>query len=94
MTISTQELVKQVAGLDEEEDISQVVAAIKIARNRINAIKRLGFRKGQRVEFDSRRGVLVRGKITKINQKTILVEEPTGVSWRVSPSLLRGEEYK
>jgi len=93
MTISTQELVKQVSSLGEEEDISQVVDAIKIARNRINALKKLRFRKGQRVEFYTRTGCLVKATIIKINQKTILVQDRQGgVSWRVSPSLLRGEE--
>lgn len=43
---------------------------------------------GQRVEFDSRKGMKVTGTIIKVNQKTVSVSTDQG-TWKVSGSLLR-----
>jgi len=45
---------------------------------------------GTKVEFTSRRGFIVKGVITKIMQKNVKVFcQETGVTWSVTPSLLR-----
>ena len=53
--------------------------------------KQLGgkFTVGQMVEFNSKKGVVERGEIEKINSKTISVRTAPLVRWRVAPSLLR-----
>ena len=44
---------------------------------------------GDKVEWDSKTGSTLRGKIQKINRKTIIVKTETGSLWKVSPSMLR-----
>jgi len=46
------------------------------------------FRVGQRVQFTSRQGRVVKGVLTKYNRKSVTVASDTGESWTVAPSLL------
>jgi len=47
------------------------------------------FTVGQIVEFNTKKGVPVRGEIEKINRKSISVRTAPLERWRVAPSLLR-----
>ena len=91
--MNIQNLIEVVSSLNTMEETNQVIQAVKIARNRINGLKRVQFRVGQRVQFDEKNGDIIRGVITKINRKTIIVQEDgiglkLGSQWRCSPSLL------
>ena len=44
---------------------------------------------GQPVWFDAKTRGIIRGKVVKINAKTIRVLSSTGVKWKCSPSLVR-----
>lgn len=44
---------------------------------------------GDPVEFDSKRGMTVQGKITKLNGKSVKLQSTDYVTWTVAPSLLR-----
>mgnify|MGYP000249062928 CR=1 FL=1 len=45
------------------------------------------FYKGQNVQFDAKTRGIIKGIITKVNQKTIVVKSGN-CNWKVSPSLL------
>jgi hypothetical protein len=46
------------------------------------------FRVGQRVQFTSRQGRVVKGILTKYNRKSVTVITDSGESWTVAPSFL------
>lgn len=48
------------------------------------------FEPGDEVQFSSKTGATITGKILKLNRQTVVVRDvTTGVEWRVSGSLLR-----
>jgi len=70
---------------DELRSISQ---ATKAAYTMLQSREKFSFYVGQSVGFTAK-GELVKGKVTKINQKTINVRADNGREWKVSPSLLK-----
>jgi hypothetical protein len=51
----------------------------------------VNFRIGQRVQFTTPQGQLVRGTLTRHNQKSVTVVTADGHAWRVAPSFLEAE---
>lgn len=43
---------------------------------------------GDKVQFTGRNGVMLRGTVTKTNQKTVSVRTDAGNEWRVAPAIL------
>lgn len=73
-------------------EMSAVYTLLKDRHNRIQHESAMSFEIDQLVEFDSKHGGVIRGRIDKINRKTIGVSPEAGKSglgWRVSPSMLR-----
>jgi len=73
----------------DNDTLNAMVKEINARRSVVQ--KQLGskFTVGQMVEFNSKKGVVERGEIEKINRKTISVRTAPLVRWRVAPSLLR-----
>ena len=85
------ELINDVIAELSVNEMNAVYSLLKARHSRIQSDSANAFRVGQLVEFDSKTGVVIRGRIDKINRKTIGVTpdgRPFG-GWRVSPSLLR-----
>ena len=51
----------------------------------------MNFRIGQRVRFTASSGQLVRGILSRLNQKSVTVVTDDGHQWRVSPAFLESE---
>lgn len=69
-------------------ELNQVVSAIKLRRNYLTRQKAVTFMVGDRVSFAAR-GMQVLGTVTKVNPKTILVKQDnTFTTWKVHASLL------
>jgi len=73
----------------DNDTLNAMVKEINARRSVVQ--KQLGskFTVGQMVEFNTKKGVVERGEIEKINSKTISVRTAPLVRWRVAPSLLR-----
>jgi len=73
----------------DNDTLNAMIKEINARRSVVQ--KQLGgkFTVGQMVEFNSKKGVVERGEIEKINSKTISVRTAPLVRWRVAPSLLR-----
>ena len=71
------------------EDLKSISQATKAAYTMLQSRAKFAFYIGESVNFANRSGQLITGKVTKINQKTIIVRTNTGMEWKVSPSLLR-----
>lgn len=83
-----------------KEQITEAWDALKIRHKNLQAVAATQFRKGDKVEFDDKRGRPLQGVVTKVNQKTVSVEVVQKalvaggfvnrpVHWRVAASLLR-----
>ena len=79
---------KKISLLNNDE-INSVINMIKNRRTELSIQAGYQMSVGQSVEF-SGRGILVKGKITKINQKTAIVSENNSPKqWKVSLNLLK-----
>lgn len=67
----------------------RIVARLQLLRQVRAHADMLEFRIGQRVEFDSGKGDLKLGVLTKYNRKTVTVITDTGEHWNVAPCFLR-----
>ncbi len=59
--------------LDSNYEVTQIIDAIKLKQNYLQADARRQFVAGDRVQFTSRNGQLYKGTIDRIKQKYILV---------------------
>jgi len=78
---------KQISLLNNNE-INSVIQMIKNRRTELSMVAGSKLSVGQKVQF-SGRGNTVRGRLTKINQKTAIVSESNSPKqWKVSISML------
>ena len=79
---------KQISLLNNSE-INSVIQMIKNRRTELSMVAGSKLSVGQKVEF-SGRGMIVKGRLTKINQKTAIVSESNSPKqWKVSISMLK-----
>ena len=79
-------VVDQIGRMNAEE-LNRAVDAIKLRRTYLARQAANEMVKGDMVQFRKRDGQTVRGRITKVNQKTVVVDTGT-VTWKVTASML------
>lgn len=73
----------------DSNQLNQVVEAIKLKRTHLAKQTARSILVGDIVSFQGRRGQMVQGKVTKVNQKTVVVRDSaTQVQWKVTASLV------
>ena len=78
---------KQISLLNNNE-INSVIQMIKNRRTELSMVAGSKLSVGQKVQF-SGRGMTIKGRLTKINQKTAIVSESNSPKqWKVSINLL------
>ena len=87
MYIKLNKMIEDIYTLNSEE-ISQVVAAVKLRRNQLHTADAHSLRVGDRVSFQGRRGITEKGTVRKIKIKYVLVETDRGQRWNVPGSHL------
>ena len=70
------------------DELNQVIEAIKLQRTYLARTTARAMAIGDTVEFDAR-GRTIRGVVTKINRKTVVVREQGYGQWKVTASMLR-----
>jgi len=70
------------------DELNQIVDAIKLQRTYLARTMTRAMAVGDTVEFTGRGGRTVTGTVTKINRKTVIVNEGF-TNWKVPASLLR-----
>ena len=79
---------KQISLLNNSE-INSVIQMIKNRRTELSMVAGSKLSVGQKVQFNGRYGMTIKGRLTKINQKTAIVSESNSPKqWKVSISLL------
>jgi hypothetical protein len=80
--------VEAIYQLQSNDEINQVIEAIKLKRTALSRSVTRSVRIGDVVSFEGRRGT-VTGKVTKVNRKTLVVDDSrTGTVWKVTASLV------
>ena len=87
MYIKLNKMIEDIYTLNSEE-ISQVVAAVKLRRNQLHFASAHSLRVGQRVSFQGRGGITEKGTVEKIKIKYVLVRTDRGQRWNVPGSHL------
>ena len=73
----------------DANQVDQIVEAIKLKRTHLAKTMARSIVVGDIVSFDGRRGQTVTGKVTKVNQKTVVVRDSnTQIQWKVTASML------
>ena len=77
----------------DNDGLNEIKTTINFRRRELSQKIKNQFDVGDKVWFSSRKGMKVKGMITKINRKNIVVKEnDSWTSWNVSPSLLKKED--
>ena len=79
---------KQISLLNNNE-INSVIQMIKNRRTELSMVAGSKLSVGQKVQFNGRYGMTIKGRITKINLKTAIVSESNSPKqWKVSINML------
>ena len=71
------------------QEINSVIQMIKNRRTELNMVAGSKLSVGQKVQFNGRYGMTIKGRLTKINQKTAIVSESNSPKqWKVSINML------
>ena len=71
------------------DQLNQVVEAVKLKRTHLAKTVARSVLIGDIVQFEGRRGQMIQGKVTKVNQKTLVVmDSQTQTQWKVTASLV------
>lgn len=80
---------KAIFAIETIEDLREAQNALNVRSRELQRRAVYEFRVGDKVEFTTRSGEVVKATVTKINQKTVSVRAFEGTNWKVSGSLLR-----
>lgn len=85
--MNIEELIEEISKMKESE-LKQVSKIVHERYRQLETLRLMVFNVGDTVSWDSKRGMKVIGKITKINRTTANVTSNSGERWKVSPTLL------
>lgn len=81
-------VVDQIARMDREE-LNQAIQAVRLRQTYLARQASRSFVIGDTVSFTGRRNVKVTGRVTKVNQKTVVVmDNNSSTQWKVTASML------
>lgn len=69
------------------EDLNEILEAIKMRRQRLTKLNVRKINIGDKVKFTGRQGVEITGDVTSVKIKNVIVKTPTG-NWRVPANML------
>ena len=75
----------------DRADLDQIIAAVKLRQTYLARQASRSFKVGDTVSFTGRRNAKVTGRVTKVNQKTVVVmDNNSSTQWKVTASMLQG----
>lgn len=85
------EIAEKIYKLESTDELRQIWDIVKVRFNELEKRQAMKFRRGENVEWDShkRPGVVIKGVIVSVNDKTLTVKADDGMQWRVAPSFCR-----
>jgi hypothetical protein len=89
MTVQT--AIKAIRNVDTDDELKQIVDAVKLQRQFISMQNIRSVVVGDTVEFEAR-GRTVQGTVAKVNRKNVKVKEAGFGTWNVPASMLKRVE--
>ena len=73
----------------DRDELNQIIAAVKLRQTFLARQASRSFMVGDIVSFAGRRNATVTGRVTKVNQKTVVVlDNNSRTQWKVTASML------
>jgi len=73
----------------DRNELNQIIAAVKLRQTFLARQASRSFMVGDIVSFTGRRNATVTGRVTKVNQKTVVVlDNNSSTQWKVTASML------
>ena len=73
----------------DRDQLNQIIAAVKLRQTYLARQASRSFMVGDIVSFTGRRNATVTGRVTKVNQKTVVVlDSNSSTQWKVTASML------
>jgi len=73
----------------DRDQLNQIIAAVKLRQTYLARQASRSFMVGDIVSFTGRRNATVTGRVTKVNQKTVVVlDNNSSTQWKVTASML------
>ncbi len=73
----------------DRDELNQIIAAVKLRQTYLARQASRSFMVGDIVSFTGRRNATVTGRVTKVNQKTVVVlDNNSSTQWKVTASML------
>ena len=69
--------------------LAEIIRLAKIRRTKLELETAQYFARDDEVEFEDNKGKTLRGKVVRVNTKTITVAVDEFLEWRVPPTMLR-----
>ena len=86
---NVQKIVADIYAIQSNDELNQIVEAIKLKRTHLAKTMARSFTKGDMVQFKSRTGGKVNGTVVKVNIKYIIVDAHVGgTRYKVPASML------
>jgi len=89
--MSVQTAIQAIRNINNNDDLAQVIDAVKLQRQFISVQAVRSFAVGDTVEFTAR-GRVIQGEVIKVNRKNIKVREAGYGTWNVPAAMLRQAE--
>ena len=81
-----------IRNVKSDQELDQLIDVFKLQRNHLSYQTARTLMIGDTVSFDAKTRGVIRGKITKVNQKTVKVRcDRTQTTWKVTASCLTKE---
>ena len=90
---NVQKIVADIYAIQTNDELNQIVEAIKLKRTHLAKTMARSFSKGDLVQFRSKTGGTVKGSVVKVNIKYVIVDAAIGgARYRVPASMLESVE--
>jgi FKBP-type peptidyl-prolyl cis-trans isomerase 2 len=84
-------VIDQVSRMDSDE-LNRVIETVNLRRTYLARATARSLRIGDSVQFTGKTGQIFRGVVTKINQKTVVVDTGSAGKWKVTANMLKSTE--
>lgn len=90
---NVQNIIADIYAIQTNDELNQIVEAIKLKRTHLAKSMARSFSKGDMVQFRSKTGGIIKGSVVKVNIKYVIVDANIGGSrYRVPASMLTSLE--
>jgi len=83
-----QDAIDYIWGITNRDDLTEIFNVARKRSRQLEEQEVSTFKVGDTVEFKDKYGIVQRGTVTKVNQRTVNVDTEKAGAWRISPRFL------